>query len=337
MKKLLALLLVLFTAFTFIACDGSQTSESQKQDEQLTFNVGVVDGAPALAVADIINGYDFDGKGYDVKTGVELSANAQTITASLINGELDMAIIPLNLASKLYNESKNLNLKLATVNIFGCLYMIGKNDLASVEDLKGKIVYTVGQNGTPEIIFNFLLSQAGIEYEYGDEVVDSNKVYVKVASQASEIIQALKGGNADYAILGEPAVTNICAKTGASVVMDMQAEWQKHHAEGKFVQAGLVVKGSVAEKTEYLEALIAKLGQNKDYLSANVTSLKELYTNKGSASLKIDFTKEILDRCNVGCSKASVEKANIVAFLTAVKNFKAPLVGGELPKDDFYL
>ena len=140
MKKLLALLLVLFTAFTFIACDGSQTSESQKQDEQLTFNVGVVDGAPALAVANIINGYDFDGKGYDVKTGVELSANAQTITASLINGELDMAIIPLNLASKLYNESKNLNLKLATVNIFGCLYMIGKNDLASVEDLKGKIV-----------------------------------------------------------------------------------------------------------------------------------------------------------------------------------------------------
>ncbi|MBR2336794.1 MAG: ABC transporter substrate-binding protein [Clostridia bacterium] len=333
MKKFLALLVVLITSFTFIACD---PASSDGKDE-IAFNLGVVDGAPALAVANVINGYDFEGEEYSVKTGVELSANAQTITASLISGDLDMAIIPLNLASKLYNESKNLDIKLATVNIFGCLYMIGKTDVASVEDLKGKIVYTVGQNGTPEIIFNFLLSQSGVEYEYGDEVVDSNKVYVKVASQASEIIQAINGGLADYAILGEPAVTNICAKTGSHVVLDLQAEWKKHHPEGKFVQAGLVVKGNVAEKTEYLDALIQKLMQNEEYLTANVSSLKDIYTQKESASLKLDFTLEILERCNVGCSRASVEKANIVAFLTAVKNFKAPLVGGELPQDDFYL
>ena len=335
MKKLLSLLLVLVTSFVFVACD--QGDSSQPENEQITFNLGVVDGAPALAVANIINGFDFDGKEYDVSTGVELTANAQTVTASLINGDLDMAIIPLNLASKLYNESKDLNLKLATVNIFGCLYMIGRQDVASVDALKGKIVYTVGQNGTPEIIFNFLLSQAGIEYEYGDEVVDSNKVYIKVASQASEIIQAINGGLADYAILGEPAVTNICAKTSSHVVLDLQAEWKKHHPEGKFVQAGLVVKGEVAEKTEYLDALIQKLVQNEEYLKTNVSSLKDIYTEKGSASLKLDFSLDILERCNVGCSKASTEKANIIAFLTAVKNFKAPLVGGQLPQDDFYI
>lgn len=329
MKKFLATLLAVVSLFVFASCQN--TSKGEKD-----YVIGVVDGAPSLAVGNIVKGYSYAGKDTVYNTSVEITAQPTDIIAGLANGDLDMAIIPLNLASKVYNESKNLNLKLATVNIFGCLYMIGNTDIAGVEDLKGKVVYTVGSNGTPEIIFNYLLSQKGITYEYGDEATDSEKVFVKVAD-AQQIMAGFTQGTIEYAILGEPVVSKVNAKTGTKVVLDLQAEWKKYNAEGKFVQAGLAVKGDVAENTEYLNALIEKLGENKTYITENVASLKDLYTEVGSASLQMAFTTDILERCNVGCSKASVEKANIEAFLTAVKNFKAPLIGGALPEDDFYL
>ena len=329
MKKLLALLLAVISVFTFASCQN--TSKTDK-----SYVIGVVDGAPSLAVGNIANGYSFAGKDFTYQTTVEIAAQPTDIIAGLTNGDLDMAIIPLNLASKVYNESKNLNLKLATVNIFGCLYMIGNEDINSVEDLKGKVVYTVGSNGTPEIIFNYLLSQNGITYEYGDEASDNQKVFVKVAD-AQQIMAGFMQGTIEYAILGEPVVSKINAKTGTKVVMDLQEEWKKYNPNGKFVQAGLAVKGEVAENTEYLNGLIEKLSENNDYLIENVESLKALYTDVGSAALQMDFTADIITRCNVGCERASDERENIEAFLTAVKNFKAPLVGGKLPESDFYL
>lgn len=340
MKKLLALLLTLVLSFAFVSCTEIESSpesgESITEKTTYDYTIGVVDGAPSLAVGNIAKGYVYDGDTYKVNTSVAVSNQPTEIVAGLTNGDLDMAIIPLNLGSKLYNESKNLNLKLASVNVFGCLYMIGKTDITSVEDLKGKVVYTVGQSGTPEIIFSYLLAQKGITYEYGDEAIDNEKVFVKVA-EATEIIQKFKTGAIEYAILGEPVVSKINKATGTHVVMDMQAEWLKYNEGGKFVQAGLVVKGDVAEKREYITALLAKLSENENYLKENVDTLKDLYTEIGSVALQMDFTTEIIESCNIGCSKASNEKTNIEAFLNAVKNFKAPLIGGQLPGEDFYL
>ena len=61
-----------------------------------------------------------------------------------------------------------------------------------------------------------------------------------------------------------------------------------------------------------------------------------MYTRVESSALQMEFNVDIIARCNVGCSKASDERENIEAFLTAVKNFKAPLIGGKLPENDFY-
>lgn len=330
MKKFLALILSVFTAISLISC----TKVEVQGDESYT--IGVVDGAPALAVANIANGYTYEDTSYKIETAVQVASQPQNIVAGLVNGDLDMAIIPLNLGSKLYNESKSLNLKLASVNIFGCLYMIGKNDIESLNDLKGKVVYTVGENGTPEIIFNYLLTQLGISYEYGDEVTDTEKVYVKIA-QAQEIMVGFKQNTIDYAILGEPVVSKINGNTGTHVVLDLQEEWKKYFPDGKFVQAGLVVNGEVAKKSGFINSLLDKLSQNEQFAIENIESLKDIYTELGSSALVMNFSEDIIDRCNIGCSKASIEKANVEAFLTAVKNFKAPLIGGQLPGEDFYL
>ena len=106
-NKILALLLVLVSVFTFASCEFTENS--------MDYTIGVVDGAPALAVGNIAEGYSFNGQSSVYNTSVEITAQPTDIVAGLTNGDLDMAIIPLNLASKVYNESKNLNLKVSII------------------------------------------------------------------------------------------------------------------------------------------------------------------------------------------------------------------------------
>ena len=61
-----------------------------------------------------------------------------------ISGEVDIAAVPTNLASVLYNKTEG-GVKLLALNTLGVLYMVTKNEeVASIADLKGKTIYATG-------------------------------------------------------------------------------------------------------------------------------------------------------------------------------------------------
>lgn len=62
--------------------------------------------------------------------------------------------------------NKEAKYKLAGTVGFGSLYVISSDDsVNSLEDLKGKDVYNVGQGLTPDLIFKILLQNDGINPE----------------------------------------------------------------------------------------------------------------------------------------------------------------------------
>ena len=85
------------------------------------------------------------------------------MTPLLIQGELDMACVPANLASVLYNRTKGGIVTLA-VNTLGVLYMVENgNAVQSLADLKGKTIVAAGKGSTPEYALRYLLSENGID------------------------------------------------------------------------------------------------------------------------------------------------------------------------------
>ena len=92
-------------------------------------------------------------------------ASADEITPKLVQGELDIAAVPANLASVLYNNTEG-QVQVLAINTLGVLYIVENGDtVQSVEDLKGKTIFASGKGSTPEYALNYMLTENGIEPE----------------------------------------------------------------------------------------------------------------------------------------------------------------------------
>lgn len=126
------------------------------------------------------------------------------ITSKLISGEVDIAAVPTNLASVLYNKTEG-GVKLLALNTLGVLYMVTKNEeVASIADLKGKTIYATGEGSTPQYALEYILTQNGL-----DPKTDVNIVY---KSEHAEILPLMVSGEATIALLPQPFVTQALAE-----------------------------------------------------------------------------------------------------------------------------
>lgn len=345
MKKFLSMLVAAMMIFVIVSCgqaggtsDNSGSSANGNSDisesvtkVSKTFSMGVVNGAPALAVANIAGGFDFSDEKNDVKTNVNVEKDAPAVIAGLTNGTYDMAILPLNLASKLYNAGK-LGVKLVSVNIFSVLHVLTKGEYNNLNDMKGKVVYTVGAGGTPEVALKNILTANGIKFADGDEAADSETVYINAVSEAQLVMVALKKGEADFAILGEPVVSQAMANTGAKIAFSVEDEWKKAHPGVGFVQAGLIVESAVLDNYGgYVDALMEKMKENNAYINEHIETVSDELKLINATLPKL--SAETLTRCLIGADKASFRRADIEAFLKALNPAD---YGGKLPSDDFY-
>ncbi len=336
MKKFIALMLSFSALLMLFACGaGNESGSDKKELNEVTLTLGVVDGAPSLAVTNVLaDGFTYVDGNTEYTLEVELVGGAPDIRAGLINGSYDLAIAPLNLAAAIYNAKPELGIKLASVNIFGCLYMIGDNAIEDLSKLKGKTVISVGAGGTPDVVLRNLLGKNGIGINAEGEN-DGEKVTITYADDSTGVVQALSKGEADFAILGEPAVTTLSNRLGKCVALDMQAEWKKAYGDVNFVQAGLFVTGNVS--SSLTKAIVSKLSENADYVNDNIDKLTEIFTSANSTLKSTAFSQALIERCNIGCRGASEVKEDVVRFLTAVYEYNASQVGGKLPSDEFYI
>lgn len=321
MKKLVSCILAFLCVFSAVSLSACKVS-----DEVV---IAAPDGAPVLALYSIMaDDTAIGGKtvGYKVYTG---AANIGTAIAS---GDADVAVMPLNVAAKLYNAGQKI--KLLSVNVFGVLYMVGKDELASVASLEGKRVVTIGRGGSPDLMLKYVLDKNGVEYEDSETVVEG-KVAINYVNAATDANQLIAKGKADYAILGEPVATTSCAKLNLKVVLDIQEEWAKIVGENSFTQAGVVVSEKIYSNESFCTALLSKLSENADYAKNNAENVKAVVNGKGSA-LAMNFTRELIENCNLGCVRASTGRETIEKYFSAILEASPEFIGGKLPNAEFY-
>ena len=81
----------------------------------------------------------------------------------IVQGQVDVAAIPANLAAVLYQKTDK-NISVLAVNTLGVLYLVENgNSIQSAEDLKGKTIYASGKGATPEYALNSVLKANGLD------------------------------------------------------------------------------------------------------------------------------------------------------------------------------
>ncbi|MBR2376282.1 MAG: ABC transporter substrate-binding protein [Clostridia bacterium] len=294
MKRLLALFISIILTFSITAC-------SSKGE----VNLYIVDGAPTLAVAKIINDKEINGKKVNVKT----VSSVDVLNSAILNGSADVVVMPVNSAQKLYNNG--VKIKLLTVNVFGCLYIVGKGEISSLTDFNGKEINLVGKTGTPDLSIKFLLNKKGITYSEND----TSGVQLKYI-QNDTVIPSLKTNAIDYALIGEPLVSKAIDKVeNLKPLIDIKKEWESITNGKLYTQAGVVVTDKLIESDfNFVKGLYSSLTENKQFIYNNATTLNSVFSET-SALKTLNFNEEILNRCNVGCERASEIDSDIEFYL----------------------
>lgn len=257
-----------------------------------------------------------------------LYGSADEVTPKLVKGELDVAAVPANLASVLYNNT-NGEIKLLAVNTLGVLYIVETGDtVTSIEDLKGRTVYATGKGSTPEYTLRYLLSEHGINPD--------SDLTIEFKSEPAEIVALMTAGEDIIAMLPQPYVTVAGTKVeGLSVKLDLTKEWQKLGNDSE------LITGVMVGRKEFIEAHPEAVENFLSEYEASVTWVKE--NNEEASQLiekygivKAAVAQKALPACNLTFMKGSDMKAPVAGYLGTLFAENPKAVGGALPGDDFY-
>lgn len=331
MKKFLALLLtVSFFLLSLAGCEPDNNdsfSDASVEDVSPVIRIAGMKGPTSIGLVGIMedNANGVSANRYEFT----LAGTADEITPKLIKGELDMAAVPANLASVLYNNTDG-EIRLLAVNTLGVLYIVAKGEkVSSLADLRGKTVYTTGKGTTPEYTLRYILGANGI-----DPDKDVNIVF---KSEASEVVAQLSAEESAVAMLPQPYVTVAESKVeGLETVIDLNAEWLRLNPDGGIVTGVLAVRKSFAE--EYPEAVKAFLKEYESSVNAvnsDSASASELVVKHGIFENAAVIAKAI-PKCNITFLAGEDMKAPVKNYLGVLYEQNPKAVGGSLPNEDFF-
>ena len=257
MKKLLSLLCVLSLSAALLAgCStagdagtsetpgsSSTPSDVTEMADPIDVNVMALKGPTAMGMVEFMNEAD-SGTITDNNYHFNITAATDEVSAALAQGTTDIAAVPANLASVLYNNTEG-GVQVLAINTLGVLYIVESGDTVhSVEDLRGKTIYASGKGNTPEAALNYVLTQNGID--------PSADVTIEWKSEQAECLSALMAEENAIAMLPQPFVTTAQAQSESlRVALDLTEEWDALQADSE--TPSTLVTGVVVARTTFVE------------------------------------------------------------------------------------
>lgn len=310
-KKLTAVMLLVALVLSIGLLTACNKDDNKGNGNDVTLTFAAPEGTPALAIARLIT----DNKSISGKNVNYKIVNPSNIAKEMQAGLSDLVIMPVNAGATLIN--KGAKYKLVSVAVDGSLYLVGKSETATtltIDDIKGKKIACIGQQGVPGLVFRYILKENNINIVDDVKNLNDTNVYVQYAGDGLQAKTAVENGSVDYAVVGEPAATTFKMKFGFNAQMDLQAEYKKVSGKETYPQAGIFVKSSLSSDTAFMDALFTALKASKEWVKNNPQSVNDFV--KANAYESAAFPAPSIAKCNVNAEKLTAEKkAEILAFL----------------------
>ena len=351
-KNLTALALALALLFTLAACGAApaetpaateapaepaeapvETAEAPVETAEapaapVTVRLAALTGPTAMGMAKIFADADAGTAANDYE--ISLYGAADELTPQLLQGGVDIAAVPLNLASVLYNKTSG-GVKLCAVGVLGVLYITEFNgsDVQSLADLKGKTIYATGKGSVPEYFLRYLLAENGLDLD--------TDVTVEWKSEPNEVVALLKAENGGIAMLPQPYVTAAAAQLGEGfrTAVSLSEAWDALDNGSRCVTAGVVVRTAFAEEhPEAVEAFLAELSESVAWVNANPADAGEICGERNI--VKAPVAAKAIPFCNLVCLTGEEMVSAATGTLETLFALNPAAVGGAMPGADFW-
>ena len=260
--------------------------------------------------------------------------DASVLVAKMVAGDLDIALVPANMASILYQKT-NQGVNVLNINTLGVLYIVAADDsITGISDLAGKTVYMTGKGTTPDYVFQYLLSANGMS---------ADDLTIEYKSEATEVAAVLKEQADAIGLLPQPFVTVAMAQNESlKIVLDLTAEWDKVNTDS--ADGGSLVTGVTVARSELLadettaaavQLFMDEHAQSAAFTGEDTAAAAELVAKYGIIE-KAPVAQKALPYCSIVCIEGDELKEMLSGYLNVLYEQDPTSVGGQLPDDAFY-
>ena len=296
-----------------------ETETSDAAGSGTAIRVGSLKGPTSMGLAELMDRAEKGETENDYT--FTMAGKADELVGSIASGDLDIVLVPANVASILYTKTQG-NVNVIDINTLGVLYVVASDDsISSMEDLKGKTVYMTGKGTTPE---------------YG---LTDGDVTLEFKSEATEVASVLKEDSSAVGVLPQPFATAACIQNEAlKPVLDLTEQWNLLNKEnGSQLVTGVTIVRSdfLKENEEAVKLFIEDHKASAAYTSEHLDEAAEMVAALGIVE-KAPIAKKAMPACNIVCITGEEMKSALSGYLSVLEAADAKSVGGQLPADDFY-
>lgn len=310
MKRILVYIMVLLSAFMLSAGE---------------VDVAALRGPTSMGLVKLMeeseNGFT------DNSYSFTLEGAPDAIVPLLVKGDIDAAAIPGNLASVLYNNTKG-QIEVIAINTLGVLYIVENGDsIQSVDDLRGRTIYSAGKGSTPEYALQYILSSNGLEV--------GKDVFIEWKSEHAECVAALKADKNGCAMLPQPfAATAMMQDSNIRTALDLNDLWEEKVGSVLITGVTVVRKDFASENPETLQAFMEDYASSVEYAQCDVPGAAALIGKYGIVPEKAALAA--LPYCRISFITGEEMKEALSEYLSILYDANPKSVGGALPDDGFY-
>ena len=272
---------------------------------------------------------------YDSENGISdgndyefvLEGAPDAIVPMIVRGDVDIAAIPGNLASVLYNRTSG-GIEVIGINTLGVLYIVEHGDtVSSVDDLRGRTIYSAGKGSTPEYALQYVLASNGLEV--------GKDVYIEWKSEHAECVAALSADPDGVAMLPQPfATTAMMRDSSMRIALDLNDLWEEKTGHVLITGVTVARKDAILADPDAVSLFLDSYKASVDYVNGDVAGGAKIVGHYGIVPENVAVNA--IPYCNIVLITGDEMKDSYSGYLDILYAQNPQSVGGKVPGDDFY-
>jgi NitT/TauT family transport system substrate-binding protein len=318
-------------AATTAATSGAASPSGESSSAATTIRIASLKGPTTMGLVKLMSDAEAGQGTQDYQS--TMYGTPDEIVPQLMKGDVDVALLPANLASVLYNKllgTAGSQIEVAAINTLGMLEVLEAGDtVKSIADLKGKTIYSTGKGASPEYVLDYLLKQNGLD--------PATDVTVEFKSEATEVAALLASTPDAIGVLPQPYVTVLKSKSPAiRTALSLTDEWAKVTTDSQMVTGVVVVRKEFAEThPDAFGDFLTDYQASTEFTNTHPAEAAPLIAAAGIVP-SAQIAEAAIPACNITYIDGAELKTVLSGYLQVLFGADPASVGGSLPGDDFF-
>ncbi|PKM51687.1 MAG: hypothetical protein CVV02_05305 [Firmicutes bacterium HGW-Firmicutes-7] len=320
LKRFISIGLVMVLSVSVSACTAN------KNEPKTPINIAVLKGPTGMGMAKLM---EDESDLVDPNFLFSAYGSPDELVSKIINNEVDIAALPTNLASVIYNKTGG-DVELIAVNTLGVIYILDTTGtINSIKDLKGKNISASGKGTVVEYVFSYLLKSNGLDPEKDLEI--------DYSFSHEELSAHVAAGNIEIALLPQPFVTTTIMKNkNVEIAVDLTEEWDALENGSQLTMGCLVAsKAFVEANKDKLDDFLNAYEESVTWVNDNPERAGEYIEKHGIIGNK-EVATIAIPNCSIVYKDGKEAKEMLQGFYKVLFEIDAKALGGTLPNDAFY-